>query len=103
MRIESGDRTWVILTPEETDRFFDPFDPMDQAMPSHLHHAGHRYIKEDIYAWLVENFGEVGVWMSQPDRCPVTNKSVRRFEFTDQNHAVLFMTIWAGVPMGEPT
>jgi hypothetical protein len=94
---------YVTLTPEETDRFFDPFDPMDHEMPSHLHRARHRYIKEDIYAWLVENFGEVGVWMTHPDLCPVTHQPIRCFEFSDQNHAVLFTTMWAGMPLGEPT
>ena len=46
------------LTKEEADCIFDPFDPNDHDMPSHLHHRGHRYIKDDVYQWMIENVGQ---------------------------------------------
>lgn len=80
----------------ETDKFFDPFDPLDDKMPSHLHHRGHRYIKEDVYNWLTTNIGpdtfsQQGVWeIDHVSR----NKA---FYFLDKAHAMKFKLAYHGV------
>ena len=91
----------VVLTSEETDRFFEPFDPHDAMMPSHLFYARHRYIKEDIYAWLVENFGTVESMVWKSGTHYLDHEQVKAFDFADKNHAMLFMTFWAGAPVQE--
>lgn len=53
---------WVVeLNSEERNLIFDPFDPLDDHLPSYLHHAGHRYIKQDAYDWMLANIGEPSI------------------------------------------
>jgi hypothetical protein len=47
----------IVLNEAETDTMFDPFDPLDDKMPSYLHHRRHRYIKEETYDWLETSIG----------------------------------------------
>lgn len=75
----------LFLSPEETDQFFDPFDPSDTDMPSYLHHRGHRYIKDNVYQWLIANVGEASIaWKSEG-----TSRS-RELLFVDKDKAMLF-------------
>lgn len=80
----------------ETDKFFDPFDPQDEQMPSHLHHRGHRYIKEDVYDWLVANIGpdtfaRGGKWEIEH------STPYRAFYFLDKADAMKFKLAFYGV------
>lgn len=73
------------LTEAETDVFFEEFDPSDYEMPSHLFRAGHRYIKEDIYEWMVANIGQ-----PQVDWKHDGNSRIRQFQILDAKKAMLF-------------
>ena len=81
-------------TSDEMDIMYDPFDMNDEQMPSHLHHAGHRYIKEDVYHWLVANVGNDG--MFRGGMWETTNAGFRkkRFHFRLKAHAMLFKLRW---------
>lgn len=83
---ETSDDHILLLNVEETDRFFDPFDPLDQSLASHLHHQRHRFIKEDVYEWLVGNVGEVSVEWSHFKSA----LDCRAFRFKDRDKAMLF-------------
>lgn len=48
----------VKLTVGETNSLFDQFDPHDDNVPSYLHHARHRFIKQEPYDWLVAHCGD---------------------------------------------
>lgn len=82
----------LFLSPAETDRFFEAFDPQDKELASHLYHNGHRFIKEDTYGWLEANVGEVGVdWRHEG------TKNSREFMFRDKDKAMLFkLTFFEG-------
>lgn len=83
----------VFLSPEETDRFFAPFDPTDNDMPSYLHRLGHRYILDEPYQWLLANVGEPKVdWESFR-----SDGTCRAFSFDDPNKAMLFKLTYQGV------
>jgi hypothetical protein len=57
----------VYMTKEETNELFDAFDPHDADLPSYLHHARHRFIKEDAYNWLEQHVGQPKIhWQSFP-------------------------------------
>lgn len=87
-----GDDHVLTLTEEETDRFFDPFDPTDKDLPSHLHYSRHRFIKDDVYDWLEANVGAVGVmWNHQP-----FGYNCKSFHFRKPNHAMLFKLTYGG-------
>lgn len=72
---------------------FDPFDPEDDRMPSHLYHRGHRYIKQETYDWLVANIGPDG-WPR--GKWTIVDEGLRRkgFVFGQKDHAMLFKLTW---------
>ena len=75
----------IELTPKETDQFFDPFDPQDDSIPSYLHHRGHRYIKENVYNWLIEVIGQSNIdWRFDG------YLDSRSFYFKDKKNAMMF-------------
>lgn len=79
----------IRLTPDEVDQHFDPFDPLDQDLPSHLHHAGHRFIKESTYEWLVAHVGEpYQGWQSM--------NGGKIISFEDKDKAMLFKLTYQG-------
>jgi hypothetical protein len=85
------DDQWMVeLTEPEVERMFDRFDPMDERMPSHLHHIGHRYIKQDVYDWLAANVGHAGhSWLFQ--------SGSRKTGFIQgKDKALLFKLTWGG-------
>lgn len=87
----SGNDHVIDLTPEETDRFFEPFEKYSDEMPSHLFHVGHRYIKEDIYNWLVTSVGDPSIdWASEGTR------NSRAFRFKTKDKAMLFKLCFFG-------
>lgn len=76
----------ILLSRAETDLHFDPFDPLDAELPSHLHYARHRFIKEATYEWLIANVGQDNVdWkhFGIGDDC-------RAFQFKDKGKAAMF-------------
>lgn len=80
------------LTIEETDRFFEPFNLNDPNIPSHLYHNGHRYIREDIYAWVVQHIGEPGyLWQHEK-----SGLNRRLFRFKNKSDAMLFKLTHGG-------
>jgi hypothetical protein len=92
----------VVLTAAETNRFFETFDPHDRTMPSYLHRVGHRYIREFIYNWLVENFGpDQQEWTITQHYDVAKDERVRVFHFKNPDHAMLFVTMWSGAPLGD--
>ena len=81
---------YLFLTEDETDQHFDPFDPTDSELPSHLHHAGHRFIRDETYEWLIANVGEPQInWGSSR-----TNNQSRFFWFNDKSHAMKFKLVF---------
>jgi len=82
----------MVLTSEETDKLFDPFDSCDSTMPSHLYHTRHRFIKEDPYEWLVENVGQPQIDWSHYGY----NLDQRAIRFRDRTKAMLFKLTFGG-------
>lgn len=89
----------LYLTERETDRCFDPFDPHDDSLPSHLHHVGHRYIKQEVYDWLLNNVCS----QQERDTDHITSyrhwsQSVYRrvFMFESKDAAMQFKLAWSG-------
>ena len=77
----------LFLDREDTDRFFDAFDPNNQEVPSYLIRNGHRFIKEEIYEWLVANVGEPNeAWRHEGN---IGNRG-RELLFVDKDKAMLF-------------
>jgi hypothetical protein len=93
--VEANGNYAIELTQEETDRFFEPFDYGDTNMPSHMFHAGHRYIKEDIFNWLQENVGDVDQFYWK--HCPLRSNTTRFFQFRTKEAAMLFKLVHFGV------
>jgi hypothetical protein len=81
------------LTEGETDELFDPFDARDKDMPSHLYHAGHRYIKQEPYDWLIANVGQPYQGWQILSRSTRNRKDI---SFSDKEHAMLFKLTFAG-------
>jgi hypothetical protein len=87
------------LSPAETNFFFEPFDINDHSMPSHLHHRGHRYIRQHIYDWLMENIAtpeERQADHSTSWHHSGLGASLRIFMFKHKHHAMMFKLAWEG-------
>jgi hypothetical protein len=72
------------LTTDETNQFFDPFDPNDNSLPSHLHHVGHRFIKQPVYDWLMNNVS------SEEERLTDTPMSWRHIGMSTRKRVLVF-------------
>ncbi|RYD61953.1 MAG: hypothetical protein EOP83_15840 [Verrucomicrobiaceae bacterium] len=85
------DEHLMVLNPEEADFFLEPYQPFD-GMPLRLMITHHRYIREFIYEWLVENFGSVEsrAWTL------VQTGNEEFFRFRNPDHAMLFKVVWDG-------
>lgn len=82
----------LVLSEEETDEFFDAFNAND--LPSHLYYAGHRYIKDEPYNWMIAHVGEPQVDWSHIS----AGIGQRAFQFKDGGKAALFkLTFYKGV------
>ncbi len=80
----------IHLSEEETNGFFDPFDPTDEQMPSHLHHRGHRYIMEWIYDWLLANVGPAHIAAGGAWEARFGGMQRRHLVFVDKSNAMKF-------------
>jgi hypothetical protein len=84
------------LTRAETDELFDPFDPMDADLPSHLHHQRHRFIKQSTYDWLVANVSEPDQGWRTSSVLPVS-RDQKLLVFDSKEKAMLFKLTFGGV------
>lgn len=87
----------LYLTKEEQDELFEPFDPNDDKLASHLHYSRFRYIKTEPYDWLVSNIAEVPTqkWQINRGFQIDSGHSGYSFVFADANDAMKFKLRWA--------
>lgn len=81
----------IHLSPEEMDNLLDPYDPKDRDITPYLHTRKHRFIKEDVYEWMMTNVGR-----PQWDWSLWVNYNKARFTFRDPSKVLLFKLTWAG-------
>jgi hypothetical protein len=82
----------IHLTLEETDRFFAPFDPHDPGLPSYLLNSRHRFIKDELYEWLMLHVGAVGLdWNHER-----LGRDCRTIRFKSKDKAALFKLTFGG-------
>ena len=84
---DTGEVSYCIyMNEEETDVHFDPFDPNDPNLASHLRNNRHRYIREETYNWLIQHVGEPPIaW-----RFTLTGSNRRMCYFESKDKAMLF-------------
>lgn len=82
---------WFQLTEAEANSMLEPYDPKDNMMPSYQHTYQHRYLKEHVYKWLVDNLGTPNRdWLVE---CKF-NKA--RVALVNADKAMLFKLMWSG-------
>ena len=76
------------LTSEETDYFFYKFDRNNLSIPSHYLMNRYRFIREDVYEWLITNIGEPpSAWSTQRI---IGDEDRWMFLFKEKSQAMMF-------------